>query len=63
MSFTVTVRDNETGETQSKEVPDNDYFVLATGTCYVADIQTYPAKGTHVLTIKGRKQPSNGKGA
>lgn len=54
MTLTVTVHDNETGETATKEVPDNDYFLLVTGTCHVAGFQTYPAKGTHVITVKGR---------
>lgn len=55
MSITVTVVDTETGESQTRTVPENDYFMLCTGTCYTADIQAYPQSGTHVITIKGRK--------
>lgn len=55
MSITVTVTDTATGESETRQVPDNDYFILCTGTCYEADIQAYPKSGTHVITIKGRK--------
>lgn len=55
MTLTVTVKDDETGDTQTVTVMDNDYFILCTGTCYVADTQAYLTKGTHVLTIKGQR--------
>ena len=54
MSLTVTVRDNETGDTASAHVPDHDYFLVVTGECYLAHSQTH-INGTHVLTIKGRR--------
>jgi hypothetical protein len=50
----VTVEDLATGETETTEVCD-DYVLLTAGSCYVDGIQTYPTKGTHVLTIKGRR--------
>lgn len=51
--LTVTVRDTETGEEQTREISDNDYMVITTGTCrYQVDAH---ANGTHVVTIKGRK--------
>lgn len=54
-SVTVTVKDSETGEEQSQVVPDNDFFVLTTGECYLDYRQIYPKSGTVQLTIKGRK--------
>lgn len=44
----------ETGDMETVEVC-NDYVLLVAGTCYVDGIQTYPTKGTHVLTVKGRR--------
>jgi hypothetical protein len=55
MSLTVTVVDNETGETQTSEVPDHDYMLIVAGSCYLSNIQAYGTSGTHVLTIKGRR--------
>jgi hypothetical protein len=55
VSLTVTVRDNETGEEQTAQVPDHDFFVVTTGDCYLDGVQSYPTKGTAVLTIKGRR--------
>ena len=54
MTIRVTVEDLATGETDSAEVTD-DYIVICEGSCYVAHTNTYPQKGTHVLTIKGRR--------
>lgn len=53
VTITVTVTVVETGETQTRTVPENDYFLLCTGTCYEASVQAYPKSGTHVITIKG----------
>lgn len=50
----VTVEDLETGDKESKEMPAGEYFILTTSPCYVAHTNSYPQKGTHVLTIKGR---------
>lgn len=50
----VTVEDLATGEQQTKDLPDGEYFVLTTGGCHVAHTNSYPAKGTHIVTIKGR---------
>lgn len=55
----ITVEDLATGEKETKEVEDNDYFILTTGNCEVTNTQVYPAKGTHVLTIKGREKWAN----
>lgn len=57
MSIRVTVVDEQTGETKTQRVPENDYMLLATGTCHVTSVQTYPKSGTHVVTIKGRTAP------
>lgn len=48
----VTVRDTETGDTET-QVIENDYVIVVAGSCHVNGIQTY-ANGTHVLTVKGR---------
>jgi hypothetical protein len=53
-AITVAVKDHETGDTESQDVPLHDYLLLVTGDCYVANIQAH-ANGTHVITIKGRK--------
>lgn len=53
MSIEVTIRDTETGESQTGTIVD-DYIVIVAGTCHVATTQMY-ANGTHVLTIKGRQ--------
>lgn len=50
----VTVEDLETGDKETQELPAGEYFILCTSPCYVAGTQSYPGKGTHVLTIKGR---------
>lgn len=49
----VTVTDLETDESESVEVHD-DYFLICAGSCYLDGYQAY-ATGTHVLTIKGRR--------
>jgi len=51
----ITVEEIATGETQTVEVPDNEYFIITTGDCHVSHTQAYPTKGTHVLTIKGQQ--------
>ncbi len=53
MSIEVTVRDTETGDSETATIT-NDYIVIVAGTCHVAGTQTH-ANGTHVLTIKGRR--------
>ena len=52
--LTVTVRDTDTGEEQTRELPDNDYVVVTSGSCRYS-VQAH-ANGTHVVTLKGRKQ-------
>lgn len=53
MGIEVTVRDTETGDTETQTV-DNDVLVITAGTCYVDHIADYPTKGTQVYTVKGR---------
>ena len=50
----ITVTDPATGEVLAEQVIDNDYAIVATGSCHVAHINAY-ANGTRVLTIKGRR--------
>jgi|GEM_PF-4613622 len=47
----VTVEDLETHEVQAMEVAD-DYVIVTAGVCEITHVNTYPAKGTHVLTVK-----------
>ena len=54
MSIEVTVRDTETGESTTATI-ENDYIIVTAGTCEVASTQAH-ANGTHVLTIKGRRE-------
>lgn len=51
--FRVTVEDLKTGETGTRIVTPDDYFILTTGDCRVDSVSAY-ANGTHQLTIKGR---------
>lgn len=50
----ITVEDLETGEKETQEMPKGEYFILTTAPCYVAHTNSFPAKGTHVITVKGR---------
>lgn len=49
----VTVTDLGTGDTDEAVITD-DYVVTCAGSAYVHHVQAY-AKGTHVITVKGRK--------
>jgi hypothetical protein len=53
MSVRVTLVDEQTGDQETKIVPDGDYLLIVTDPAYVAHIQAH-GNGTHVLTIKGR---------
>lgn len=53
MAIEVTVRDTETGESETQTI-ENDVVVVTAGTCYVDGIQDFPTKGTQVYTVKGR---------
>lgn len=50
----ITVEDLETGDTDTTEIPAGEYVVLTTEPCRVAHTSSYPQKGTHIVTIKGR---------
>ncbi len=49
----ITVEYLETGETETRDVPFGDYFIVTTEPAHVAHINTF-ANGTHVITVKGR---------
>jgi hypothetical protein len=54
MSFVVKIyEDGVLKETTA--VPDDDWFLLCTGRCYVANQQLFPGTGTVNLTIKKEK--------
>lgn len=50
----VTVTDLATGETETHELW-NDYVLITAGSCELANVQSYPGTGTHMLTIKGAR--------
>lgn len=52
MTLTVTVTDNETGDTETAQVPDGDYLMIATQPATYS-VQAH-ANGTHVITVKNR---------
>lgn len=54
----ITVLD-EDGNTVTHDVPDNDYWIVTTGSCDVTGIQVHKGGATHVLTIKGRAADLN----
>lgn len=49
---TVTVTDPESGEVLGQQTISNDYIVVCAGSRYVASTQSYPGRGTAVVTIK-----------
>jgi hypothetical protein len=53
--FRVTVEDLKTGERQTTEVGVGDYILIPFAPCHVANVQAYPLKGTHVITVKGHR--------
>ena len=57
MSLTVTVVDNETGDTETQHVPDHEVLVITTGDCYIASVVAH-LNGTQVYTIKGQRASS-----
>jgi hypothetical protein len=54
MSVRVTVVDEQTGDTETKRVPDGDYLLIVVEPCHLAHTQAH-LNGTHVLTIKDYK--------
>jgi hypothetical protein len=56
VSLTVTVLDEQTGETETQRIPDGDYLLIAVEPCHLGGVQAWGAAGqTHVLTVKGRR--------
>lgn len=53
----ITCEDLVTGDKQTAEIPAGEYVLLTTEPCHVAHTQAFPAKGTHVITVKGRTAP------
>lgn len=53
MTIRVTVRDLADDTENSVEIED-DYVIVCAGDCYVSHTQA-GLNGTHVLTVKGRK--------
>jgi len=48
----IVVTDLVTGESETKDLPPDDYLVICGAERYVANTQVYPRTGSHVLTIK-----------
>jgi hypothetical protein len=55
--FLVTVHDQITGQVVQRRVPLNNYIVIPTGTCYLESRRVMSLQRTHVVTIKGVRQP------
>lgn len=51
----VTVTDLATGETESTTIWD-DYVLICAGSCHRDSVQAHPGTGTHVITVKGRRE-------
>lgn len=51
----VTVEDLATGDSETQLIPLHEVLVITTGDCRIDHIQDYPAKGTQIYTIKGRR--------
>ena len=54
MSITVTVVDDQTGDTETRTIAAGDYLLIAVAPCYQEHVSAH-VNGTHVVTIKGRK--------
>lgn len=52
MTLRITVLDVETGDSDTAEIPEGDYILIAHDPCHLAGTQIH-ANGTHVLTVKG----------
>lgn len=50
--MTVTCVDNETGESETRIVPDNDHLVVTCGRAFISAKAHYPGTGTTQYTIK-----------
>lgn len=57
MTIRVTVLDTETGDTETKDVPEHDYVLICSGDCHISYSQVSAKSGTHNLTIKRGPQP------
>lgn len=53
MAIEVTVRDTETGESQTRTIED-DYVLVTAGTCHRSHVAVH-GNGTHMITVKGCK--------
>ena len=55
MALEITVTDTETGEVETQTI-DHDWLIICHDPFYLAGVQSYPTKGTAVVTIK--REPS-----
>lgn len=53
MSLTITVVDNETGDSDAVVISDGDYLLITADPCHEVGVQTYPTAGKHVITVAG----------
>lgn len=52
----VIVEDLDDAEKEREVVElEDDYVIICAGSCHVEHVNTFPASGTHVLTVKGAK--------
>lgn len=54
MSLTVTVVDNETGDTDSAQVADGDYIVIVADPCRIEGVTSHDGGERHVIYIEDR---------
>ncbi len=52
----MTVEDLDGDQGPGVAMIEDDYILVCAGSCYLDNTQAYPSSGTHVLTIKGRKE-------
>lgn len=55
--FDVVVYDRITGDVGHREVPRDNYIVIPTGDCSMAAVTVNVAARTHVITMKGVRNP------
>jgi hypothetical protein len=54
MTLRITVVDEQTGDTDTKIVPDGDYMLICHWPCYLEEIQGFKTDSRHVLIVEGR---------
>ena len=53
MSLTITVTDNETGDTDAVVIAEGDYLLICAEPCHRVGVKAYPTESKHVITVAG----------